>query len=90
MYIVTLGRVSTIELRHLAAMTAIVEEGSFGRAAVRLGYTQSTVSQQVAALERAVGGPVFDRPGGPRPVRLTPSAPWSWTTAAPCWRRRRR
>jgi len=72
MYIVTLGRVSTIELRHLAAMTAIVEEGSFGRAAVRLGYTQSTVSQQVAALERAVGGPVFDRPGGPRPVRLTP------------------
>ncbi|WP_436844071.1 LysR family transcriptional regulator [Streptomyces canus] len=63
---------STIELRHLAAMTAVVEEGSFGRAAVRLGYTQSTVSQQIAALERAVGGPVFDRPGGPRPVRLTP------------------
>ncbi|MEU0941436.1 LysR family transcriptional regulator [Streptomyces canus] len=72
MYAVTLGRVSTIELRHLAAMTAVVEEGSFGRAAVRLGYTQSTVSQQIAALERAVGGPVFDRPGGPRPVRLTP------------------
>ncbi|MFE3036405.1 LysR family transcriptional regulator [Streptomyces canus] len=72
MYVVTLGCVSTIELRHLAAMTAVVEEGSFGRAAVRLGYTQSTVSQQIAALERAVGGPVFDRPGGPRPVRLTP------------------
>ncbi|MFC0037713.1 LysR substrate-binding domain-containing protein [Actinomadura rayongensis] len=61
-----------VELRHLAAMVAIAEEGSFGRAAVRLGYTQSTVSQQIAALERALGGPVFDRPGGPRPVRLTP------------------
>lgn len=61
-----------IELRHLAAMAAIAEEGSFGRAAARLGYTQSTVSQQVAALERAVGGPVFDRPGGPKPVRITP------------------
>lgn len=61
-----------VELRHLAAMAAIAEEGSFGRAAVRLGYTQSTVSQQIAALERAVGGPVFDRPGGPKPVRLTP------------------
>ncbi|MEU9918459.1 LysR family transcriptional regulator [Streptomyces sp. NPDC051001] len=61
-----------VELRHLAAMAAIVEEGSFGRAAARLGYTQSTVSQQVAALEKAVGGPVFDRPGGPKPVRLTP------------------
>lgn len=63
---------SDVELRHLAAMAAIAEEGSFGRAAARLGYTQSTVSQQVAALERAVGGPVFDRPGGPRPVRITP------------------
>jgi len=72
MYVVTLGRMSAIELRHLAAMAAIAEEGSFGRAALRLGYTQSTVSQQIAALERAVGGPVFDRPGGPRPVRLTP------------------
>lgn len=61
-----------IELRHLTAMAAIAEEGTFGRAAARLGYTQSTVSQQIAALERAVGGPVFDRPGGPKPVRITP------------------
>lgn len=63
--------VSDVELRHLAAMVAIVEEGSFGRAAARLGYTQSSVSQQIAALERAVGGAVFDRPGGPRRVRIT-------------------
>ncbi len=61
-----------VELRHLAAMVAVADEGSFGRAAARLGYTQSTVSQQIAALERAVGGPVFDRPGGPKPVRITP------------------
>jgi DNA-binding transcriptional LysR family regulator len=59
------------ELRHLRTMAAIAEEGTFGQAAVRLGYTQSSVSQQVAALEKAVGGPVFDRPGGPRPVRIT-------------------
>ncbi|MCU1411343.1 MAG: LysR-family transcriptional regulator [Rhodoglobus sp.] len=56
----------------MAALAAVAEEGSFGRAATRLGYTQSTVSQQIAALERAVGGAVFDRPGGPRPVRITP------------------
>jgi DNA-binding transcriptional LysR family regulator len=61
-----------VELRHLRTMAAIAEEGTFGRAAARLGYTQSSVSQQIAALERAVGGAVFDRPGGPRPVRLTP------------------
>jgi DNA-binding transcriptional LysR family regulator len=61
-----------VELRHLATMAAIVEEGTFGRAGARLGYTQSSVSQQVAALEKSVGGAVFERPGGPRPVRITP------------------
>ena len=61
-----------LELRHLAALDAIATEGTFGRAAVQLGYTQSAVSQQIAALERLVGGAVFDRPGGPRPVELTP------------------
>lgn len=64
--------VADVELRHLATMAAIAEEGTFGRAAARLGYTQSSVSQHIAALETAVGGAVFDRPGGPRPVRITP------------------
>jgi DNA-binding transcriptional LysR family regulator len=64
--------VTDVELRHLRTMAAIAEEGTFGRAAAWLGYTQSSVSQQIAALEKAVGGPVFDRPGGPRPVRITP------------------
>ncbi|MEK8106328.1 LysR family transcriptional regulator [Micromonospora sp. M12] len=63
---------SDVELRHLTTMAAVADEGTFGRAAARLGYTQSTVSQQVAAFEKAVGGAVFDRPGGPKPVRITP------------------
>jgi DNA-binding transcriptional LysR family regulator len=60
-----------VDLRHLRTLAAIVEEGTFGRAADRLGYTQSSVSQQVAALERSVDGSLFDRPGGPRAARLT-------------------
>ncbi len=62
-----------LEIRHLSALKAVAEEGSFGRAATRLGFTQSAVSQQIAALERAVGSPVFDRPGGPKRVELTPT-----------------
>jgi DNA-binding transcriptional LysR family regulator len=67
-----LALMSDVELRHLTTMAAVADEGSFGRAAGRLGYTQSTVSQQIAALEKSVGGAVFDRPGGPKPVRITP------------------
>jgi molybdate transport repressor ModE-like protein len=60
-----------IELRHLAALQAVSEEGSFGRAAKRLGYTQSAVSQQIATLERIVDTKLVERPGGPRRVYLT-------------------
>src|SRR5690348_16451037 len=60
-----------IELRHFAALQAIAAEGSFGRAAERLGYTQSAISQQLATLERIVGEQLVERPGGPRPVSLT-------------------
>src|SRR6476469_2817906 len=60
-----------IEVRHLAALRAVAQEGSFGGAATRLGYTQSAVSQQIATLERAVGERLVERPGGPRKVSLT-------------------
>ena len=65
------GPWSALELRHLHALVAVADEGTFSRAAGRLGYTQSAVSQQIAALERMLGTPLFDRPGGPRPVALT-------------------
>jgi DNA-binding transcriptional LysR family regulator len=60
-----------VEVRHLAALRAVAEEGTFGAAALRLGYAQSAISQQIAALERYVGHRLFDRPGGSRPVQLT-------------------
>jgi DNA-binding transcriptional LysR family regulator len=69
-----MGRdLSTIELRYLAALIAVNREKSFSRAAERLGYTQSAVSQQIGRLERSIGHQLVERPGGPRPVSLTPA-----------------
>jgi len=59
-------------LRELQAVIAVAELGSFRRAAAALGYTQSALSHQVSALEAALGQPLFHRPGGRAPVRLTP------------------
>jgi len=60
-----------VELRHLAALEAIATEGTFGRAAEKLGYTQSAISQQIAMLERIIGERLIERPGGSRPVTFT-------------------
>src|SRR4051812_13406858 len=60
-----------VEIRHLMALEAVAETGSFSQAATRLGYAQSAISQQISALERAVGHRLVDRPGGPRSVSLT-------------------
>lgn len=67
-----MSTIRDLELRHLVALDAVATHGTFGRAAEALGYTQSAVSQQIAALERTVDAKVFDRPGGPRSVELTP------------------
>src|SRR2546428_13347880 len=60
-----------LELRHLIALQAVAEARSFGRAAERLGYTQSAVSHQIAALEMLVGQRLIERARGQRSVSLT-------------------
>lgn len=57
---------------HLRTLSAVVLSGSFADAARRLGYTASAVSQQIAALERSVRMPLFDRDA--HSVRPTPAA----------------
>ncbi|MFJ4714054.1 transcriptional regulator CynR [Streptomyces sp. NPDC088785] len=58
-----------VELRHLRYLLAVVEHGTFTRAAEALHISQPTLSQQIRALERAVGQPLLDRSG--RAVRPT-------------------
>ncbi len=57
---------------HLRTLAAVLSTGSFADAARRLGYTASAVSQQIAALERSVRMPLFDRDA--HSVRPTPAA----------------
>jgi DNA-binding transcriptional LysR family regulator len=58
-----------VTLVGLRVLREVAERGTFTAAAQALGYTQSAVSRQVAALEQATGVRLFDRhPGG---VRLT-------------------
>ncbi|KEA65506.1 Chromosome initiation inhibitor [Marinobacterium lacunae] len=44
-----------LDMRQLAALSAVVEEGSFDRAASRLHVTQSAVSQRIKQLEERLG-----------------------------------
>ncbi|MDQ3368577.1 MAG: LysR family transcriptional regulator [Myxococcota bacterium] len=54
-----------LNYNHLHYFHVAATEGSVAAAAERLGVTQPTVSEQVRALERALGVPLFERvPGG--------------------------
>jgi len=57
------------DVQRLRAFALILDLGSISAAASVLGYTQSAVSQQLAALEREVGMPLVDR--SQRPLRAT-------------------
>jgi molybdenum-dependent DNA-binding transcriptional regulator ModE len=61
----------SVELRHLLALHAVAEEGSFRGAALRLMFTQPAISKQIATLEQRVGHRLIERPQGHRPLRLT-------------------
>jgi len=60
-----------LDVRHLVTLRAIAAAGSFHGAADRLEYTQSAVSQHVAALEGVLGVRLIDRGRGRRTVALT-------------------
>jgi len=60
-----------LELRHLRVFAAVVDAGTRTRAAQALGLSQSTVSETLVALERAVGVALFRTSG--RSQALTPA-----------------
>jgi DNA-binding transcriptional LysR family regulator len=61
---------ATLDWNLLRALGAVLAHGSLTQAALRLGSSQPTLSRQIAALELALGAPLFER--GAR--RLIPTA----------------
>ncbi len=59
-----------LDVNQLIALRAVAAEGSIAAAGRRLGYTRSSISQQVSALERSAGAALLLRSG--RAVTLTP------------------
>jgi DNA-binding transcriptional LysR family regulator len=58
-----------METKHLRTLLTIVELSSFTRAGVKLGLSQSAISQQIGALERQLGVRLLRRSGsGARPT----------------------
>src|SRR5919108_1676368 len=58
-----------LDVRRMKVLREVATRGSFSAAAEALNFTQSAISQHVAALERETGTQLVDR--GPRGVRLT-------------------
>src|SRR5919112_786926 len=50
-----------LDVRRLKVLKEVAEQGSFSAAAESLAYTQSAVSQQIAALEREAGTTLVER-----------------------------
>lgn len=52
-----------MELKNLRTFQAVVDRGSYQRAAEALGYAQSTITAQIQQLEEELGVPLFQRAG---------------------------
>jgi len=58
-----------LDVRRMKVLKEVAAQGSFSAAAEALSFTQSAVSQQIAALERESGAKLVER--GARGIRLT-------------------
>src|SRR5687767_12331122 len=58
-----------LDVKRMKVLREVAAQRSFSAAAQKLGYTQSAVSQQIAALERESGSVLIER--NPRGIRLT-------------------
>src|SRR6266566_5020538 len=61
----------SVEIKHLRALRAVADTGTFWAAAVELNSSLSTVSDHITALEALVGQRLIERSRGKRSVEVT-------------------
>src|SRR5205823_318891 len=64
----------SVEIKHLRALRAVADTGTFWAAAVELNSSLSTVSDHITALEALVGQRLIERSRGRRTLELTEAA----------------
>ncbi|MCB2312723.1 LysR family transcriptional regulator [Clostridium tagluense] len=52
-----------MDIRHFKTFKSIIEEGNFSNAAMKMGYTQSTVTSQMQQLEQELSIKLFEKIG---------------------------
>lgn len=52
-----------MDIRHFKTFKSIIEEGNFSNAAMKLGYTQSTITSQIQQLEQELSIKLFEKIG---------------------------
>ena len=50
-----------MDIRHFKTFKSIIEEGNFSNAAMKRGYTQSTVTSQIQQLEQELSIKLFEK-----------------------------
>lgn len=63
-----------MKLQHLRFFVAVVDHGGVVKAAQHLNVSQPSVSMALRSLEKELGRPLFERPGGSHKLRPTQSA----------------
>lgn len=72
-----------MQLRQIEAFQAVIDQGTFSRAAARIRVSQPTISKLIGALERTLGYALFERKGGrvvptPRALALHQEVQRAW------------
>jgi molybdenum-dependent DNA-binding transcriptional regulator ModE len=75
-----------LDLQQVESFRMVALTHNFTRAAAELGYSQSSVTLHIKALERELGAPLLERHRFSKTVQLLRSTGARWITPGGYWR----